>query len=116
MVRPPELSGTSSHIVANHVNLETEMICLAFEVSLFIPRSNFLHVVNTYSMGPTALLLALKHPSPQLGLNPRTLGPMESTLTIDTYTDASIDTNMDRQTGTYTDGLTDRRTDKHIYV
>jgi hypothetical protein len=52
-----------------------------------------LHVVKSYYTGPPDLRLlrkkgvlqifiALKNPSPRPGLNPRTLGPMASTLTI----------------------------------
>jgi hypothetical protein len=74
--------------------LAKEMMNLAFEMSLFILRSDFLHAVKSYDMRPAAFLppppegrraadfIAVKHPSPPPGLNPRTLNLMASTLTI----------------------------------
>jgi hypothetical protein len=66
---------------------------LAFEVPLFIRRNDILHAVKSYDMGPTALLplrrkaccgflSPLKICCLLLGLNPPTLDPMASTLTI----------------------------------
>jgi hypothetical protein len=49
-------SYQQSHLVAKQENLEKEMMNLAFKVSLFILRSEFLHSVKSYDMGPTALL------------------------------------------------------------
>jgi hypothetical protein len=45
LIHPPELSGnpTNSHLVANERNLAKEMMNLAFEISLFILHSDFLH-------------------------------------------------------------------------
>jgi hypothetical protein len=68
-------------------------INLVFEISLFILRSDSLHALKFYGMGPNVLLplrrygvlwifIALKNPSPSPGLNLRTFGPMTSTLTI----------------------------------
>jgi hypothetical protein len=58
----------------------------------FILRRLLYHAVKSYNMGPMALLpserkravdflLLLKLHRPRLGLNPRTLGPVASTLT-----------------------------------
>jgi hypothetical protein len=66
---------------------------LAFEVSLFIHQNYILHAVKSYDMGPTDLLplrrkaccgflSPLKICCVLLGLNPPTLDPMASTLTI----------------------------------
>jgi hypothetical protein len=70
-----------------------EMMDLAFETSLFTLQSDFLHALKTYNMGPmfaTSLLkesmlrifISFKNPSPWPNLNPRTLNPMASMLTI----------------------------------
>jgi hypothetical protein len=49
--------NTNRHLVANQKELGEEMTNLAFEISLFILRSDVLHAVKSYDMGPTALLL-----------------------------------------------------------
>jgi hypothetical protein len=55
LIRPPEFSGnqTSSHLAANEEKFWEEMINLAFEASSFTLRSDFLHAVKSYGMGPS---------------------------------------------------------------
>jgi hypothetical protein len=91
LIRPTELfaNPTSRNLKG--------MMNVALRIFLFVLASDFLHDVRFY-MGPSALLplrskacygffVSLKNPSPMLGLNPRTLGPMASTLLIDHRSD-----------------------------
>jgi hypothetical protein len=86
------------------------------EISLFILRRILKHSVKSFDMGPTALhplrrkvccwfLSTLKIHRPRPGLNPRTLGPMTSMLTI-----SSPRTSKDRSKSTCSTG-----TVKHCY-
>jgi hypothetical protein len=69
------------------------MTNLAFKVSSFTLQSDFLLAVKSYDMGADGftscpkegvlrIFISLKNPSPQLGLNLQTLGPISSILNI----------------------------------
>jgi hypothetical protein len=82
------------HLVANLEELAKEMMTFALRSLLCYTTTVFLTCCKSYDMGPTALLpflkmccgyiyiYILKNPSPRPGLNPRTLGPMASMITI----------------------------------
>jgi hypothetical protein len=80
------------HLVVSKRNGRKEWE-FSLEVFVFMLASDLLHAVKSYDMGPPALLplqrkaccgfsVTLKNPSPWPGLNPRTLGPMASTVPI----------------------------------
>jgi hypothetical protein len=95
LTRPPELSGnhTSSHLVASRRNGRRKWWIWPSEVFLFILPNIFFtcskilrHGVDGFTSASKEsvlrIFIVLKDPSPQPGLNSRSLGPMRNMLTI----------------------------------
>jgi hypothetical protein len=106
LIRPPELSGnrTIKTSDSKQDEREKEMMNLSCEVffsyiqMIFMCRKILRHRASGYVFSPKEGLLrifiVLKHPWPRLGLNPQTLVPRASTLTITPLTRQHMTTNQ----------------------
>jgi hypothetical protein len=87
LIRPPELSGnpTSNHLVAKQVELVKNMMNLPLQSIFGRTSKGYLTCRNIYDMRlycPSEGRRAADFYRPRLGLNPRTLSRMWSTLNI----------------------------------